>query len=173
MLNGAQNRKSFIRIGSQHINTNKIVEIDTDYEAIGGGHTVHIVLQSLDIDGAYGTDALASFSTAIDFVHGTPEAQAIIAWLEGQSVDLLDPTPQFYVTSNLYGGHVAYLAEAALANNAELLAVDGTAIKDLGVLQCGSRAGRADFLFLVSAPTLQDARDTVERIQAVAGEMEE
>lgn len=111
--------KPFIRIGSQHIQVSKIVQIDTNYrkyyhgEQLGecGGfkQTVHIVTQAIELDG-YGEETAASKSVEIDFVHGTPEAKAVIAWLEGQSEDLLhtsdrantDETP--FTTCSSCGG---------------------------------------------------------------------
>jgi hypothetical protein len=81
--------KRFIRIGSRHIPVDHILGIDTNYHMDDGTQSVHIVLQSIEIDGACGIDALASFSMAINYPHGTPEAKAITHWLESQSLDLL------------------------------------------------------------------------------------
>ncbi len=84
--------KPFIRIGSRHIAVNKIIEIDTNYrkyyrDLADFKQTVHIVLTSLTIDGD--ESDLSSSSVEIDYPHGTPEAQAVIAWLESQSEVLL------------------------------------------------------------------------------------
>jgi hypothetical protein len=79
--------KPFIRIGSRHIAIDHIIGIDTNYEDDRFSQTVHIVLASLDIDGD--DKDLASSSSVIDYLHGTPEAQAVIHWLESQSEVLL------------------------------------------------------------------------------------
>lgn len=160
----------FLKIGPRYIPVNKILEIDTHFkkyvrQECESRYFVHLVTSALEIDG---DESFASASIAHDYPPGSPEANAIIVWLDTQSNDLL--APHFYVTLNLYAGHVGHMRDAAVHCGAQLLAVDHQALKDITDL--GYRDKRSFFLFSVPAPTSEAAQEVVERIEQYAAEME-
>jgi len=85
--------KPFIRIGNLYLNVSDIIEVDADYKKTSSvsfdtAQVVRVTTRALDYR-AYLDGAAASESCVHDFAHGTPEAEAIIAWLEAQSLPLL------------------------------------------------------------------------------------
>ena len=77
--------KRFIRIGTLYLNVNDIIEVDTNHQCEGGSF-VRVTMRTIDADGYV---ELASVSTCHHFVHGAPDADAIIAWVASQAEVLL------------------------------------------------------------------------------------
>lgn len=78
--------KQFIRIGRRYYNTNQITNIDTnvdkwDHKTRANKPVIRITTTELFAE-CMGEDAAASSSATYDYDHDTPEAKAIMVWLE-------------------------------------------------------------------------------------------
>lgn len=98
--------KQFIKIGNLFLNRNDIISVNGDHtrehqvwETGENGlsyittHYVLVVTRGLKYI-YIGEGAAASESVEYIFEHGTPQASAILAWLEWQSEDLLRKAPK-------------------------------------------------------------------------------
>lgn len=84
--------KPFIRIGDITINRTDIIKIYHDITTDEYLHCVRVVTRELTLEG-YGDISAASQHVSHDYEHGTPEAAAILIWLESQTEDLLAEEP--------------------------------------------------------------------------------
>lgn len=163
-------QQPFIRLGSLGINISDIISYDlnhTDYQMVEGERTSVSFVRIVTREQTYtdvGIDGWINTSKEYLFKHGTPEANALVIWLTNHSQDLLNPQ-HFYITMNLYGGHIKHLAEAAQARHAQLVAVDYLDIRHIPEHEQGYRDALAYYLFVVSAPSLDQARELVEEIE--------
>jgi len=163
----------FIRIGSLGLSVRDILSYDLNYithemqedESISVSHVRIVTREQTYTD--VGVDGWITTSTEHLFKHGSPEANALIIWLTNHSCDLLHDQ-RFYITNNLYGGHIAHLAEAAQAYNAQLVAVDSRDSWAIPQDQWGYREACVSYLFCVPADSLDKARETVGEIEQLA-----
>jgi hypothetical protein len=71
---------NFIRIGSLYLRISDILEVDANYQ----GNCVRIMMRGVDA-----VEGFSSSSRVYVYNHDTPEAAALVAWLEPQTLDLL------------------------------------------------------------------------------------
>jgi hypothetical protein len=93
--------KPFIRIGTLYLNVSDLIEVETNArrnEPTFGEETrqvacIRLTTRKLTI-GVGPSDDATSVNVTYDFEHGTREADALLAWLESQTEDLLKDEPQ-------------------------------------------------------------------------------
>ena len=84
--------KQFIRIGNITINRTDVITVYHDIKKRGFDlseqHFVRVTTREIVLD-TYEDIVAATTNVTHDFKHGTPEADALLAWLAAQTEDLL------------------------------------------------------------------------------------